>query len=134
VLGSEKMKLALETLSTKFDMIIVDSPPCLVVTDAAVLSAQTDAVIVVARADQTRQEQLQKAVQRLQAINANVIGISLNGLRRAAAGYYYDTYADGYHESLSQQSGQQNGTQAKAGLRRVLRIGKRRRAGVADDR
>jgi polysaccharide biosynthesis transport protein len=134
VLGSDKMKLALETLAAKFDIVIVDSPPCLVVTDAAVLSTQTDAVIVVARAGQTRQHELQKAVQRLQAVNANLIGISLNGLRRTSTHYYYDSYADGYHESLTGQNGQQNGTPAKAGLRRFLRLGKSRRAAVADDR
>jgi polysaccharide biosynthesis transport protein len=133
VLGSEKMKVALGALSSKFDMIIVDSPPCLVVTDAAVLSTQTDAVIVVARAGQTRHHELQKAVQRLRAVNANLVGISLNGVQRAATGYYYDTYSDENHESLSEGSGQQNGTLARAGLKRFLGKGKKQRAPVMDD-
>jgi polysaccharide biosynthesis transport protein len=132
VLGSEKMKLALETLSTRFDMIIVDSPPCLVVTDATVLTTQTDGVIVVARAGQTRQHELQKALQRLQAVNANVIGISLNALRHKRMSYYYDS-RDEFNELFSEGSRQQNGRLAGAGLKRFLRKGKNQRAPALDD-
>jgi polysaccharide biosynthesis transport protein len=133
VLGSEKMKVALETLAAKFDLLIIDSPPCLVVTDAAVLSTQLDSVVMVARAGQTRQHQLQKAVQRLQAVNANLIGISLNGVRRMDAGYYYDGYTDGYQESVVVQDDQQNGASPKAVLRRFLRKRKSQRAPLVED-
>jgi polysaccharide biosynthesis transport protein len=132
VLGSEKMKLALETLSTKFDMIIVDSPPCLVVTDAAVLSTQTDGVIVVARAGHTRQHELQKAVQRLQGVNAHIIGISLNALRHKRMSYYYDG-RDEVNELFSEGNSQKNRTPAGAGLKRFLRKGKHQRAPALDE-
>jgi polysaccharide biosynthesis transport protein len=89
ILGSEKMKVALEKLTGIFDMVILDSPPSLAVTDAAVLSTQVDGVIMVARAGKTRQNQLQKAVQRLQDVNAKLLGVSLNSVRRLEPGYYY---------------------------------------------
>jgi polysaccharide biosynthesis transport protein len=132
VLGSEKMKLALETLAGKFDMIIVDSPPCLVVTDAAVLGTQLDGVVLVARSGQTRQYQLQKAVQRLRAVNANVIGVSLNGLRHTDAAYYYQAYGDGYLQTSS-SGAEPDGARVKSGFARLLRKRNGRQAPVIEE-
>lgn len=134
VLGSEKMKVALETLLTKFDLVILDSPPCLVVTDAAVLSTQVDGVVFVARAGRTRQHQLQKGVERLREVNGNVIGVSLNGVRRSSSGYYYGGYTGDYYASLPEAERQQNGDRTKGSLRRFLRRRKSQKATLIDDR
>jgi polysaccharide biosynthesis transport protein len=134
VLGSEKMKVALEILGAKFDLVVLDSPPCLVVTDAAVLSTQVDGVVMIARAGQTRQQQLQKAVDRLRDVNANLIGVSLNGVRRHGAAYQYDGYTDGYYGSLPEEERHQNGAGTKSSLMRFLRRSRKSTARVVDDR
>ncbi len=118
ILGSEKMKMALDKLTSIFDMIILDSPPALAVTDAAVLSTQADGVVVVARVGKTRRQQLQKAVQRLQDVNATLLGISLNSVRRIEPSYYYTEEAKGRHADGAAEV-HQNGARPKRSWRHL---------------
>jgi capsular exopolysaccharide synthesis family protein len=119
VLESEKMKVVLETLSSIYDLIILDSPPFLAVTDAAVLSTQVDGVVIVVRAGKTRQQQLQETVQRLRDVNATVFGISLNGVRRARSGYYYDGPVQEQSGSPEEAEVHQNGTRPRRRLKNL---------------
>ena len=97
LLGSNRMKKVLNILSSIFDVILLDSPPALAVTDAAVLSDQVDGVILVVNADSTRRNQLQQGVERLREINANLIGVVLNRLTPKSDGYYYYYYYEKSH-------------------------------------
>jgi capsular exopolysaccharide synthesis family protein len=78
LVGGEVMVQLLETLRDRFDMIIINTPPLLPVTDAAVLSAHADGVLVVLRAGKTTRQQLTLAMRSLQAVGAPILGTVLN--------------------------------------------------------
>jgi Mrp family chromosome partitioning ATPase len=86
------MKSLIETLKGKADVALFDSPPALVVTDAAVLAGQVDGVFLVADAGSTRREVTQQAKEDLVKVGANVLGAVLNKLSPRGASYYYYYY------------------------------------------
>jgi capsular exopolysaccharide synthesis family protein len=101
LLQSERFKAVLKRLMGKFDYVILDSPPVLAVTDAAVLSTLVDGVVMVTRAFQTRKELAQHAVRRLTDIGAHVAGVVLNAvnLTKDEYKYSYQYYRrGGYYE------------------------------------
>lgn len=92
VVGSGKMKMLLELLETRFDYVIIDSPPILAVTDAVILGTRVDSVLLIANSGDTRRNQLKQAVQRLREVNANIAGVVLNRLTATHGDYYYYYY------------------------------------------
>ena len=66
LLGSQKMRQLVEHLRDKADIVIFDTPPSLVVTDASVLALETDGVLVLVDAGRTRRTAAQQTVERLQ--------------------------------------------------------------------
>jgi capsular exopolysaccharide synthesis family protein len=92
LLGSAKMRALLRRLSTQFDTIILDSPPALAVTDAVLMSTQTDGVLIVLDAGRTKKAQLQQVNEMLGEVGARVIGTVLNRLSARSDGYYYYYY------------------------------------------
>ncbi len=95
LLGSQRMKRLLESLAGQADIVLLDSPPTLAVTDAAVLASQADGVLMVADAGKTRRGMAQRAVENLSKVGANLVGAVLNRLSRRAAGDYYYYYYSG---------------------------------------
>lgn len=94
MLSSNKLKNFLKRISDKFDMIIIDSPPVMAVTDAQILSTITDGVILVITSGQTEKAMAIKAKESLKKVNANIIGVVLNRLKEENGksygyGYYY---------------------------------------------
>ncbi len=85
LLGGERMAALINDLRPKFDKIIIDAPPLLPVTDAAVASAVADGVVVVVRNGSTTRAQLTTARQTLEGVNARIIGGVLN-MRKASRG------------------------------------------------
>jgi polysaccharide biosynthesis transport protein len=95
LLGSTVMKEYITRWRGEFDHIIIDTPPCLSVTDAVVLSPEADRVILVTRAGKTTKPALRRACELLLHVNARVMGTVLNALDlRLGGGYYYYTYGD----------------------------------------
>ncbi len=88
LLGSDAMHRLLEQLRTQFDTVIFDSPPTLAVTDAAVLGAAADAVILVLRAGETEEVAAQRALGQLRRVQARVAGTVLNGVEKERDRYY----------------------------------------------
>lgn len=78
ILGTVRMRKLLEVLRNDYDMIILDSPPVGLVTDAAVLSTLTDGVIVVCLKGKTKIDVIKKSVDALRKVNANILGIVMN--------------------------------------------------------
>jgi capsular exopolysaccharide synthesis family protein len=93
LLGSEAMKQLIGQLEESFDMIIIDAPPLLPVTDAAVLSQHVGGVVVVAGSQKLRLQDLQKSLTMLQMVSATVLGVVLNRLPIKGP----DAYAYGYY-------------------------------------
>lgn len=98
LLGSRAMSELLAALRTVFDIVIIDTPPLLPVTDAAVASTVADGVVVVVRYGKTRKGQLGEAMEALHAVDARVLGAVLNMVpsRGAHARSGYRGY--GYYE------------------------------------
>jgi polysaccharide biosynthesis transport protein len=90
LLGSSKMKQALDSWRGLYDFIILDGAPVLPVTDSVVLSSQVDATFVVARYELTQQQQLDRSLRTLRAhLGANrQLGVVLNGVDRKTGAYY----------------------------------------------
>ena len=76
-------------LLEKFDYIFIDSPPFLAVTDAAILSAQAEAVIMVIRSGFTRRDAAIQTIEQLNRADAHLLGIVLNQVKNNGSLYYY---------------------------------------------
>jgi capsular exopolysaccharide synthesis family protein len=75
LLGSDRAQVLLESLRGDYRYVVIDTPPLLDVSDAAVLSALSDGSIVLARVNRTTREELRKAVKTLGAVGAVVLGV-----------------------------------------------------------
>jgi len=94
VLGSERMRELVHSIAREA-IVIIDAPPLIPVTDAAVLGHSADGVIVVASAGKTTHEMLEKALSNVQRAGARTLGIVLNRVPRRGAGAAYYGYQ--YH-------------------------------------
>jgi capsular exopolysaccharide synthesis family protein len=112
LLNSARAQDIFARLRNQFDLVLIDSPPVLPVTDAAILSQYADATLMLAAAGQTRRSDLHRAVEKLDQVGARILGTVLNKVTRQtgrAYGYTY-TYTDyraGAH--AMQQPGHLNG-------------------------
>jgi capsular exopolysaccharide synthesis family protein len=98
LLGSDKMRTFLESLKKDYDIIILDTPPVLPVTDAAILASLVDGVVLVSSYGQTTFEGLTRAKVQLENVDAKILGVILNKVPTSKRGghYYYYYYYDGY--------------------------------------
>ena len=96
LLGSPAMSHLVESLTEAFDVVIIDSPPTLLVTDAAVVSRFATGTILVAAAGTTTKPRLADAVQRIEAADSRVLGTVVTMLPTTGADKTaYGTYAYG---------------------------------------
>lgn len=103
LLGSEKMKQLISKLEVTFDAVIIDAPPLLPVTDAAVLAQQVGGVVVVVGTQKVRTTDLEKSLAALEMVQADVLGVVLNRLPTKGP----DAYAYGYYSYGNTTSGAQ---------------------------
>lgn len=99
VLGSQRMRDLLHELSLQA-IVVIDSPPTIPVTDAAVLSTLADGVLMVVSAGRTTYDMLQKALANIRRAKGNVLGVVLNKVptRGAKSTYYGYRYKGRYGE------------------------------------
>ncbi len=99
LLMSKRFQIVLEELKSRFDRIILDSPPLGAVTDAVVLSKHTDGVAIVVRAGKTLRDEVKRAARQIRHINGTVVGVIVNRLdaKDRRYGYYHYQYY-GYGE------------------------------------
>ncbi len=98
VLQSTKVINLINELRTKYDYIVVDTPPVLSVTDALIISKLVDGVIYVAAFNQTRKDNAKAGIEQLKENGANIIGAVLANIDvRKSSGvyghYYYSNYS-----------------------------------------
>jgi tyrosine-protein kinase len=97
LLGSKQMMDLLTSLANHFDIVVIDAPPLLPVTDAAILSAAADGALLVIRHGRTRHAEAERAVQTLASVNAKLLGSVLNfAPKKVRRGDGYDGYGYGY--------------------------------------
>lgn len=103
LLASDGMRRLLRSLEDQYDLVILDSPPVLLVADALVLGSLANGVVVTVHGGETTVDQLAKVRDRLQLNRINILGVVINNLREEALRYgnrgYYaagDAYAPAY--------------------------------------
>lgn len=92
LLGSRRMEQLLLNLAEHYQAVIVDAPPVLPVTDAAVLSSKVEGVILVVRHGETKIELVRQAKERLELSRGRILGCVLNREKIKAQEYYYYSY------------------------------------------
>ncbi len=117
LLGSKSMRQLLQKLAAGA-LVVVDAPPLLPVTDAAVLTARADGAFVVISAGRTLDEQLRQALDHLDAVDATTLGVVLNKVSRRDQGTYGGYYG---YSSTTEQPGRSLGRRAQ-GKRRASRL------------
>lgn len=106
LLSSNEMKNLLQFLRGRFKHVIIDSPPALSFTDAAILSTVVDGVVLVAMTGKSSIHLMRQFKLRLSNIGARIYGVVLNGVKAGSMDYdYYGTgYYDYYQRSSSDES------------------------------
>lgn len=89
LLGSDAMASLLGSLRESFDVVLIDTPSILAVTDTVSLSSKVDAVLVVAKCGQTQQHSLTRTLSVLRRSGAKVLGIVLNDIDFNSSDFYY---------------------------------------------
>jgi len=108
LLSSPQMKELIELLKTRFDFVILDAPPVLPVTDAAILAPRMDSVVLVYEIGRTSREALLRAKVQLEGVGARISGVVLNNTQassEAASLYpYYSHYRYKYYSKAQEES------------------------------
>ena len=99
LLGSEKMKQLLAQLREEYDYVLIDAPPVIAVTDAAVLASKVDGVVLVLDSGNVRPEMAQQAQKLIQAANGKLLGAILNKVEIDEEHSYYYYYYGKEHSS-----------------------------------
>ncbi len=92
LLGSPGMEKLIEFLESTADLIFFDTPPVLPVTDAPVLAARLDGVLLVVSAGDVSREAVIQAKKALEKVNARILGIILNKAELHGSYAYYQSY------------------------------------------
>jgi capsular exopolysaccharide synthesis family protein len=110
LLGSEKMREILHVVGSQTEMILIDTPPILAVTDAMVLAPRVDGVLLIVKPGRTKLTACKQAVEQLHRVGARLLGVVLNDVRfnRSRFSYYnyqnfYYSYAELYGDSSSKE-------------------------------
>jgi len=111
LLGSEKMRQTLDALSADFRFIIIDSAPLLAVSDTVLLSTKIDGVVLVARGGKVSRHVVRKARERLDYVNAKILGVGLNiiNISNAEYGEYRHIYRS-HHTRYSEDKDMESDT------------------------
>lgn len=90
LLGSTRMDVIVDRLAGEADLVLFDTPPVIAVTDATLLSAKLDGVLMVIRAGSTRREDAERAKQLLARLNVRIVGAVLTNaaVDSRTTGYY----------------------------------------------
>ena len=110
-------------LNEEWDMVLIDSPPVMAATDAAVLASRVDGVLLVVKPGSTKLGACEQTVEQLRRSGANLLGVVLNDvpLGRSRYNYYYRDYQYSYASHY-------NGDGAKEEKRRLKKSGEKEAA------
>jgi len=89
LLESNLISKMLDTLSEKYDYIIIDTSPIVPVTDLVVLARKLDSILIVAGVGRVTRSTVRQAVEKVEVIRDKIMGVVLNGVVRKGSYYYY---------------------------------------------
>jgi capsular exopolysaccharide synthesis family protein len=109
LLSSHRMQEFIEMASADADVVIIDSPPALVVTDPSILCSRVDGILLVLDMMNTPMRAAAQTIQALQMVGGHVIGVVANRFDPRNAGYYrgshyYYHYQSGYYGATGEDS------------------------------
>ncbi|MFZ3132081.1 MAG: CpsD/CapB family tyrosine-protein kinase [Desulfosporosinus sp.] len=96
LVGSKRMKRLIQEASGQYDMVLIDTPPIVAVTDAAILAQEVDGVILVLASGEVNKDFALRAKELLDKVGAKILGAVLNKVDTKTSEYYYYYY---YHGS-----------------------------------
>ncbi|MFO0940324.1 MAG: polysaccharide biosynthesis tyrosine autokinase [Pirellulales bacterium] len=99
LLSSEKFRNLLEVLRNKFDIVILDCPPLLPVTDPAIIAPMVDHVLLVTQLDEHSGPKALRCHKILASLGTHLIGIVVNKTQVKTSGYYYQDYYTSYYKA-----------------------------------
>ncbi len=88
VLSSQNVKSVINMLKSIYDIVLIDTPPVAQLTDAAVIAAEVDGVILVLASGEDNYNSARYAKQALKKVEANVLGVVLTKIRHPVSRYY----------------------------------------------
>ncbi len=100
LMGSHRMAELVDRLEKEWDMVLLDSPPIVAVTDASMISQEIDAMVMVVKAAETDRDAFRRAVRSLAGIQVPLAGVVVNGISRRTSKdtyYYYYQYYQHYY-------------------------------------
>jgi capsular exopolysaccharide synthesis family protein len=92
LLGSKRMKSFIVELQGYFDMILLDAPPVLAVTDAQILSTLCNGVMLVAEYGQAEKHAVVRAKEAIDKVGGKILGLVINKVPSNSKSYYYYNY------------------------------------------
>ena len=101
LISSENNRRLLENVKAQYDIIIIDCPPALGLSDALVMSKYTDANIVTVSNAKTRTDQLESVKKNFEKVNSKITGVVINKAKNTKGGYYSSYYADEYYANVN---------------------------------
>lgn len=113
LLEGRRLVALLDHVASAYDLVIIDTPPIGVVSDAIPLVRQVDGIIVIGRVGYSRRDRAARLVKQLAELNAHVLGLVINASEAADLGGYYGYYTDTRDERPSGRRSPQRG--AKTG-------------------
>lgn len=122
LLGSKAMGELMSTLHEHFDFVLIDAPPLLLVTDAAVISKRTNGTVLVAASGSTRKQGLEAAIRTLEAAGGDLRGIIVTMLpTKGPDSYGYGAYGyGGYGSDVTPQISSNTGQLSVQGKPRLF--------------
>jgi len=108
LIGSQAMHRFITAARKKYKIIVFDTPPLTAVTDAVVLSRFVDGVMLVTRTGVTPRQVIKNSLSQLQAVQANILGVVLNGVGTGKDSYYYSQYYYSYYGEDGKKSKRRN--------------------------
>ncbi|MGA1795431.1 MAG: GumC family protein [bacterium] len=103
LLGSQTMRDMIELLKERYDKILFDTCPVLAITDAVILSAMVDEVVLVIKEGKTSRDMTARAMEQLRDVRANLLGAVLNDIRMGQQSYYQYYYYSSYGHDESER-------------------------------
>lgn len=114
LLKSKAMSTLLADLRERFDIVLIDSPPLLPVTDGALIAAQVDGALLVVRHSKTTVDQVAAAQDRLESVGAHTAGIILSMVKASTSDAYGYGYGYGYGPSEAKSSSRKSKRETSA--------------------
>lgn len=103
MLASRKMRDFINNIKDNYDYVFIDAPPIGIITDAGIISTYVDGTILVVSAGEADIEQVKISKERLDKVNANILGVVLNKYEDESGSNAYYNYYYGHDEPVSKR-------------------------------